>query len=89
MTGLSHTQKGHDAIWVVLIHLTKSAHFLAINVNDPLPKLARIYIEKIVRLYGVPVSIVSDRDPRFVSKFWQQLQQALGSKLYFSTTALS
>ena len=87
MTCLPRTQKGHDAIWVIVDRLTKSAHFLAINVKDPLPKLARIYIEEIVRLHGVPASIVSDRDPRFVSRFWQQLQQALGSKLYFSTAS--
>ena len=85
VTGLPRTQKGHDAIWVIVNHLTKSAHFLAMNVKDSLLKLARIYIEKIVRLHRVPTSIVSDRDPRFVLRFWQQLQQALGFKLYFST----
>ena len=69
VTSLPRTQKGHDAIWVIVDHLTKSAYFLAINVKDPLPKLVKIYIEKIVILHGVPASIVSDRDPRFVSKF--------------------
>ena len=73
VTGLPRTQKGHDAIWVIVDHLTKSSHFLAMNVNGPLPKLARLYIEEIVRLHGVPASIVSDRDPLFVSRFWHQL----------------
>ena len=71
VTGLSKTQKGHDAIWVIVDRLTKSTHFLAMNVKDPLPKLAKMYIEEIVRLHGVPASIVLDRDPQFVSRFWQ------------------
>ena len=69
MTGLPRTQKGHDAIWVVVDRLTKLAHFLAMNVKDPLPKLAKLYIKEIVKLHGVPTSIVSDQDPRFVSRF--------------------
>ena len=71
ITGLSRTQKSHDTIWVIVDRLTKSAHFLAMNIKDSLPKLAKLYIEKIVRLHGVPASIVLDRDPRFVSRFWQ------------------
>ena len=57
------------------------------NIKDSLPKLAKLYLEKIVRLHGVPASIVSDRDPRFVSRFWQRLQKALGSTLCLSTAA--
>ena len=49
----------------------RSAHFLVMNVKNPLPKLAKLYIEEIVRLHGVPASIVSDRDPRCVSRYWQ------------------
>ena len=66
--------------------LTKSAHFLPINVEDSLEKLAQLYVDEIVRLHGVPVSIVSDRDPRFTSRFWPSLQAALGTRLHFSTT---
>jgi len=47
-------------------------------------KLAQLYIKEIVRLHGVPSSIVSDRDPRFTSRFWQTLQEALGTKLTMS-----
>ena len=47
--------------------------------------LSRLYIREIVRLHGVPVSIVSDRDPRFTSRFWQSLQAALETQLLFST----
>ena len=66
VTGLPRTQKGHDAIWVIVDRLTKSAHFLAMNIKDSLFKLAQLYIEEIVKLHGVPTSIVSDRDPRFI-----------------------
>ena len=70
VTGLPQTQKRHDAIWVIVDRLTKTTHFLAMNIKDPLPKLAKLYIDEIIRLHGVPASIVSDRDPLFVSRFW-------------------
>jgi len=66
---------GQDSIWVVIDRLTKSAHFLPFHMTDPVPKLAEIYVRDIVRLHGVPVSIVSDRDARFT----------LRSKLNMST----
>ena len=65
--GLPRTQAGYDAIWVIVDRLTKSAHFLAIRNNFSLDRLAELYISEIVKLHGVPVSIVSDRDPRFTS----------------------
>ena len=86
VTGLPRTQRQHDAIWVIVDRLTKSAHFLPINVEDSLENLAKLYVDKIVRLHGVPVSIVSYRDPRFTSRFWPSLQVALGTRLHFSTT---
>jgi len=86
VTGLPRTRRSHDAIWVIVDRLTKSAHFLAIRTTLPLEDLARLYIDEIVRLHGVPVSIISDRDTRFTSRFWGSLQQALGTRLKFSTT---
>ena len=86
MTGLPRTQRQHDVIWVIVDRLTKSAHFLPINVEDSLEKLAQLYVDEIVRLHGVPVSIVSNRDPRFTSRFWPSLQAALGTRLHFSTS---
>ena len=86
VTGLPQTQRQHDAIWVIVDRLTKSAHFLQINVEDSLEKFLKLYVNEIVRLHGVPVSIVSDRDPRFTSRFWLILQAALGTRLHFSTT---
>ena len=85
VVGLPRTQQGHDAVWVIVDRLTKSAHFLPVKVSHSLDKLAEIYIREVVRLHGVPFSIVSDRDPRFTSRFWPSLQHALGTKLRFST----
>ena len=86
VTGLPRIQRQHDAIWVIVDRLTKSAHFLPVNVKDSLETLAQLYVNEIVRLHGVPVSIVSDRDPRFTSRFWPSLQTTLGTRLHFSTT---
>ncbi|GJW74310.1 putative nucleotidyltransferase, ribonuclease H [Tanacetum coccineum] len=85
VTGLPTTQKRHDAIWVVVDRLTKSAHFLPIRKNYGISKLAEIFRQEIVRLHGIPTSIVSDRDPKFTSRFWKGLQKAWGTRLKFST----
>ncbi|XP_050908927.1 uncharacterized protein LOC127122669 [Lathyrus oleraceus] len=65
--------------------LTKSAHFIPMKINYSLQKLAELYIDEIVKLHGIPSSIVSDRDPRFTSRFWESLQTALGTKLRLSS----
>ena len=67
--GLPRTFRKHDAIWVIIDRPTKSSHFLPVQQSDSLDKLSRIYVSKIVRLQGVPTSIVSNRDPRFTSHF--------------------
>ena len=85
VTGLPRTQRKNDAIWVIVDRLTKSSHFLPIRWGCTLDQLAKRYVDEIVRLHGVPLSIVSDIDPRFTSRFWGSLQQALGTKLHFST----
>ncbi|RVW48854.1 Transposon Ty3-G Gag-Pol polyprotein [Vitis vinifera] len=82
---LPRTLGGNNAIWVIVDRLTKSAHFLPMKVNFSMNRLTSLYIKEIVRMHGVPVSIVSDRDPRFTSRFWHSLQKALGTKLSFST----
>jgi hypothetical protein len=71
--GLAKTPTGEDSIWVVVNCLTKSAHFIPIKVKDPMDKLARLYVQNIVRLHGVPSPIISDRDSHFTSRFWQSL----------------
>ena len=85
VTGLPRSQKQHDAIWVIVDRLTKSVHFIPVNVQFSMEKLAKLFVEEIVRYHGVPVSIVSDRDPRFTSRFWKSFQEALGTKLKFSS----
>ncbi|KAA0040422.1 retrotransposon protein, putative, Ty3-gypsy sub-class [Cucumis melo var. makuwa] len=84
--GLPRTSSGHDGIWVIVDRLTKMARFIPVKVISTLDQLARLYVEKIMSQYGVPVSIVSDRDPRFTSKFWPSLQKAIGIGLKFSTS---
>ncbi|KAA3484635.1 DNA/RNA polymerases superfamily protein [Gossypium australe] len=85
VTGMSLTPNKKDVMWVVVDRLTKSAHFIPVRVDYSLDKLANLYISEIVRLHRVPLSIISDRDPRFSSRFWKKLQKALGTKLNFST----
>ncbi|KAL0544204.1 hypothetical protein IC582_019317 [Cucumis melo] len=85
ITGLSRTLRGFTVIWVVVDRLTKSAHFVPGKSTYTASKWAQLYMSEIVRLHGVPVSIVSDRDARFTSKFWKGLQTAMGTRLDFST----
>ena len=66
--------------------LTKSAHFLAVPMTFTLEEFCRLYIREIFRLYGVLVSIISDRDPRFTTHFWKSFQNAMGTQLTMSTT---
>ena len=85
MVGLPRTQKGHDSIWVIVDRLTKSAHFIPVRTNYDGEKLAKLYIENIVKLHGVPSRIVSDRGTQFTSRFWKSLHKAMGTKLDFSS----
>ena len=81
VVGLPRTQRHQDAIWVIVDCLTKATHFLAIKTTSNAEQLAKLYIKEIVRLHGVPLSIVSDRDTKFASKFWQGFQYAMGTQL--------
>ena len=85
ISGLPRTSRKHDAIWVIIDRLTKSAHFLPINMTYSLDRLADLYINEIVRLHGVPKEIISDRDSRFLSRFWRRLQEFMCTKVKFST----
>ncbi|KAJ9553357.1 hypothetical protein OSB04_017402 [Centaurea solstitialis] len=85
ITKLPRTPRGYDTIWVVFDRLTKSAHFLPIRESSSAEKLAELFVREIVSRHGAPVSIISDRDPRFTSRFWNRFQEELGTKLHFST----
>ena len=86
VTHLPRTPQRHDAVWVIVDRLTKSAHFLAVRMTFTLERFYRLYIQEIVRIHGVPVSIVSDRDLRFMTHFWKSFQKAMGTRLIMSTT---
>ncbi|GKB49903.1 putative reverse transcriptase domain-containing protein [Tanacetum coccineum] len=80
VTKLPKTSSGHDTIWVIIDRLTKSTHFISTRETDSMETLTRLYIKEIVSRHGVPISIISDHDSHFTSRFWQSLQSALGCK---------
>jgi hypothetical protein len=61
--------------------------FLPIKMTDSVDKLAKLYVNEVIRLHGVPISIMLEWDPRFTSRLWPSLQRALGTKLNISTTS--
>ncbi|GJT81665.1 putative reverse transcriptase domain-containing protein [Tanacetum coccineum] len=85
VTKLPKTSSGHDTIWVIIDRLTKSAHFIPTRETYSMETLTRLYIKEIVSRHGVPISIISDRDSHFTSRFWQSMQSALGTQLDMST----
>ena len=86
VSSLPRGKKGNDAIWVIVDRLTKSALFIPVKMTDPVDKLAKIYVNEVVRLHGVLISIVSNQDPRFTSRLWPNIQCALGTNLNISTS---
>jgi transposase InsO family protein len=85
ISGLPTTQKGHDSIWVIMDHLTKTAHFLPVKTEFRPPQYAKKYITEIVRLHGIPKTIVSDRGSQFTAHFWEHFHKGLGTSLIHST----
>nr|GEX96782.1 putative reverse transcriptase domain, ribonuclease H-like domain, aspartic peptidase domain protein [Tanacetum cinerariifolium] len=84
VTKLPKTSSGQDAIWVIVNRLTKSSHFLPMKETDAMEKLARQYLKEVVSKHGVLVAIISNRDNKFTSHFWQSLNKALGTQLDMS-----
>ncbi|WVZ76146.1 hypothetical protein U9M48_024144 [Paspalum notatum var. saurae] len=85
MVGLPRTQKGYDSIWVIVDLFTKAAHFIPVKTCYTAATYAGLYISRIVSLHSIPVTITSDRGSVFVSRFWEHLQTALGTKLIRSS----
>nr|GEU60069.1 reverse transcriptase domain-containing protein [Tanacetum cinerariifolium] len=84
VTKLPKISNGHDTIWVIVDRLTKSAHFIPTRETDNMETLTRLYIKELVSRHGVPISIISDHDCHFTSRFWKSLQNALGTQLDMS-----
>ncbi|KZV46658.1 hypothetical protein F511_15460 [Dorcoceras hygrometricum] len=84
--GLPRTVQGYNSIWVIVDRITKSVHFLPVKTTYEMRKYAELCIREIIRLHGIPVSIVSYRDPRFTLAFWKSIHRAVGTKLTFSTS---
>ena len=89
VVGLPRTQQGNYVVWIIVDRLMKYAHFLPIKISYSLNKLVELYIKEIIRLHETSVSIVSDRDSRCTSRFWPSLQEALSTRLRFSTAFYS
>ena len=85
VTHLPQTPWRHDAVWVIVDQLTKSAHFLIVRMTFTLEEFYKLDVNEIVWLHGIPVSIVSNRDPRFTTSFWKSFQKAMETQLIMST----
>jgi transposase InsO family protein len=85
IVGLPNISQKHDSIWVIIDRLTKTAHFLLVHTTYTAKKYAEVNLEQIIRLHGVPRTIISDRGAQFVARFWEQLQSSLGTKLIRSS----
>ena len=85
VVGLPRTLGKFDAIWVIVDRLTKSAHFVPVQTTYNSEKLAKIYIQEIVRLHGVPISIIFYRGTQFTSHFWRSMKKELRTRVDLST----
>jgi hypothetical protein len=88
ITGLPCTQKGYDAIWVIVDRLTKVAHFIPVKTTYKVSQSAELYMARIVSLHGVPKKIILDRGSQFTTRFWKSFHENMDAKLSFSPAYL-
>ncbi|CAI7775059.1 unnamed protein product [Closterium sp. NIES-54] len=86
VTGMPARPSGNDAVLVVVDRLTKMAHFAPCRTTITAEETERLFISTVVRLHGIPSAMISDRDPKFTSKFWKETWAEYGTKLQFSST---
>ncbi|XP_019244335.1 PREDICTED: uncharacterized protein LOC109224204 [Nicotiana attenuata] len=80
------TKIGYDSVWVIVDRLTKSAPFLPVKTTYGRVRYAQIFMNEIVRIHGVPISVISNRGSQFTSRFWKSFQEALGTRVDLITT---
>ncbi|CAI5947953.1 unnamed protein product [Closterium sp. NIES-65] len=85
ITGLPSTSQGHDSILVVIDKFYKMGHFIPTNATATAEATARLFFARIITIHGIPATLISDRDPKFTSKFWKELMGLLGTKLAMSS----
>ena len=85
VSSLRNTKKQYDIVWVSVDHLTKSASLIPFRKDVRFSEMSKSFVEEVTRVYGTPVSIISDRDSRFVSTFWQSFQSYVGTRFRFNT----
>jgi hypothetical protein len=83
---LPPSPEGYNFIWVIIDRLTSMVHLVVLKTSATATEVTEQYLKDIVRLHGVASSIVSDRDPRFMSAFWTEAHRLLGTKLMMSTS---